>query len=59
MEYVNLGIVKGASLDDPNGIMVGTGKVHRHVKVRRIEQTHDPDLEQLMQSALQAAQKRV
>ena len=56
-EHVNFGIVKGAALVDPKGLMEGRGKVHRHVKLRRIEQVHDPELEQLMHNALQTAQK--
>ena len=31
---VNLGVFGGASLDDPAGLLEGTGKVHRHVKIR-------------------------
>ena len=57
-EHVNLGIVKGAALDDPNSLMEGKGKVHRHVKLHRIDQVHDPELGQLMHRALQAAQKQ-
>jgi hypothetical protein len=41
-KHVNLGIARGASLPDPAGLMEGTGKVHRHVKVR-----HPADLERL------------
>lgn len=58
-EHVNLGIVKGATLDDPNGLMEGKGKVHRHVKIHLVEQVRDPELEQLVHNAMQAAQKRV
>ena len=57
-EHVNLGIVKGATLDDPHGLMEGRGKVHKHVKLHRVEQVFEAHLEQLLQSALQAAQKR-
>jgi hypothetical protein len=57
-EHVNLGIVKGAALDDPNNLMEGKGKVHRHVKLHRVDQVYDPELEQLMHRALQAAQKQ-
>jgi hypothetical protein len=31
--HVNLGIVHGATLADPAGLLEGTGKVHRHVKL--------------------------
>jgi Domain of unknown function (DU1801) len=35
-EYVNLGFYQGASLPDPNGLLEGTGKALRHVKVRSL-----------------------
>ena len=57
-EHVNLGIVNGATLEDPNGLMQGKGKVHRPVKLHRVEQVQNPDLEDLLLSALQVAQKR-
>ena len=34
---VNLGFFRGTSLDDPEGLLEGTGKAMRHVKVRSIE----------------------
>ena len=56
--HVNLGIVNGAALDDPVGLMGGSGKVHRHVKLGQVEQVGEPDLEELMRRALDAAQER-
>ena len=35
-EYVNLGFYQGASLTDPSGLLEGTGKALRHVKVRSL-----------------------
>src|ERR1700744_4257280 len=32
--HVNFGFFQGASLDDPAGLLAGTGKRMRHVKVR-------------------------
>ncbi|MEE9376025.1 MAG: DUF1801 domain-containing protein [Rhizobiaceae bacterium] len=32
--YVNLGFYWGAEIDDPNGLLEGTGKKLRHVKIR-------------------------
>ena len=57
--WVNLGIVNGAALDDPKSLMEGKGKVHRHVKLHQVEQAQNPDLEHLMLRAQQAAQKRI
>lgn len=58
-EHVNLGIVNGATLEDHAGLMQGSGKVHRHVKLHLVEQVQDPDLVELMLRALQVAQKRI
>ncbi len=32
--HVNVGFFRGAELTDPNGLLVGTGKFMRHVKLR-------------------------
>lgn len=32
--HVNVGFFRGAELPDPNGLLEGTGKVMRHVKLR-------------------------
>ncbi len=49
---VNLGVARGASLPDPDGLMSGTGKVHRHVDLRSTEAAGDPALHRLMERAL-------
>lgn len=56
-KHVNPGIVNGASLDDPDNLMEGKGKVHRHVKLRNVEQVKSPFLKDLMLQALQAARQ--
>jgi Domain of unknown function (DU1801) len=33
-DHVNLGFFRGAELDDSNGLLEGTGKGMRHVKIR-------------------------
>jgi hypothetical protein len=48
---VNLGVFGGASLPDPAGLMEGTGKVHRHVKIRNRAALND-DLRDLLSRAL-------
>jgi len=58
-EHVNLGIVNGASLDDPHNLMSGKGKVHRHVKLQHIEQVQSPELRELMVRALHLVQERM
>ena len=51
--HVNLGIANGASIADPRGLMQGSGKVHRHVKLHSLDQVHNPDLHELMQRVLE------
>lgn len=49
--YVNLGFYEGARLDDPAGVLEGTGKVMRHVKVRSVDELNDRELIKLVKSA--------
>lgn len=51
-KHVNLGFYNGALLPDPSGVMEGTGKKLRHVKVRSVEQSADPVLRVLVEAAL-------
>jgi hypothetical protein len=50
--WVNLGFYKGAELPDPAGIMEGTGKKLRHVKVRSVEEAGRPELRALIEEAV-------
>jgi hypothetical protein len=50
--WVNLGFYKGAELPDPAGIMEGTGKKLRHVKVRSVEDAGRPEIRVLIGEAL-------
>jgi hypothetical protein len=49
--YVNLGFYEGAALDDPAGLLEGTGKAMRHVKVSDPAALADPGLEALVLAA--------
>ncbi len=49
--HVTLGIARGAALPDPAGLMEGTGKVHRHVKLRTDADLDRPELRELMRTA--------
>jgi hypothetical protein len=44
--HVNVGFFRGAEIADPDGLLVGTGKFMRHVKLRP---EHDVDAAALMQ----------
>ena len=56
--HVTLGFAYGAELPDPAGLLEGSGKRHRHVKVRSEESVHAPQLVELLSSALTAARER-
>jgi hypothetical protein len=49
---VNVGVTRGATLDDPACLLRGTGKVHRHVDVLDAAALSDPALTHLLSRAL-------
>jgi hypothetical protein len=55
---VKLGIVYGASLRDPQKLMTGAGKVHRHVPLRSPADVSRPGVTALLQAALEAQRAR-
>jgi len=50
--YVNLMFARGAELPDPAGLLAGTGKRARHVKLRRVEDVEHPAVRDLLEAAL-------
>jgi hypothetical protein len=50
--WVNLGFYKGADLPDPNGLLDGTGKKLRHVKIRSMKDVENPIIHRLIEAAL-------
>ena len=48
---VNLGFYYGAELPDPDGLLQGTGKRLRHVKIREAAQIRNPALRKLLKVA--------
>jgi len=50
--WVNLGFYMGVELPDPAGLMEGTGKKLRHVKVRSLEFAEKPEIRTLLEEAL-------
>ena len=42
--HVNLGFNYGAELDDPKSLLEGTGKLFRHIKIRKLSDLENPDL---------------
>jgi hypothetical protein len=55
---VKLGISRGSELPDPKQLMQGSGKVHRHVKLRTTADLKRPGLKPLLKAALTAWKKR-
>ena len=49
--HVNVGFFRGAELADPDGLLEGTGKFMRHVKLRPGEQVDDAALKRLVHAA--------
>ena len=54
--HVNVQLADGAMLDDPSGIVEGTGKRIRHVKCRTLDDVARPALRALLDD--QAARRR-
>lgn len=55
---VKLGLVRGAELDDPRGLLQGSGKVHRYVQLHAPGDLRQPGVSQLIKAAYAAWQKR-
>ena len=51
-EYVNRGLYQGALLKDPKGLLEGTGKGLRHVKIRSVKDAANPELRSLVAAGL-------
>jgi hypothetical protein len=56
---IKLGLVGGAALADPHGLLAGTGKVHRHVQLRAVRDLQQAGLKQLVLGASAACRKRL
>lgn len=55
---VNLMFNRGAELNDPDGVLVGEGKIIRHIKVRRPEDLKNRYLKKFIRAALRHARAR-
>lgn len=51
--HLNLGLYHGADLADPHGLLEGSGKQLRHVKIRTMDEARSPALAALLQLAIQ------
>jgi hypothetical protein len=57
--HVNIGFFHGAELKDPAGLLQGTGKFMRHLKVRPGTDVNSAALSRLIQEAYLAIKARV
>lgn len=55
---VNLMFNRGAELDDADGVLVGDGKIIRHIKVRKPEDLRNPYLRKFIKAALKHEKAR-
>ena len=51
-DHVNVNFGRGTSLEDPKGLLEGTGKSLRHAKVRTLADARSPDLRALVEQEL-------
>ncbi len=51
-QHVNLGFYQGASLPDPEGLLEGTGKALRHIKIRTMQDIDQPAITALIEAAV-------
>ena len=58
-DHVNVGFFRGAELDDPMGLLQGTGKYMRHVKLRPDRNIDAAALGKLIESAYADMKRRL
>lgn len=58
-DHVNVGFFRGAEIADPHGILVGTGKFMRHVKLRPEDDIDAAALKELIETAYNDMKRRV
>lgn len=57
-KHVNLAFNKGAALEDPRGVLVGTGTSIRHVRIADVARLDDASLAKLVRAAAKNAGHR-
>jgi hypothetical protein len=55
---VNFGLYRALELPDTTGLLAGSGKLHRHVKVRSLVDAENPGLRALLDQAVIRARAR-
>ena len=57
-DWVQLGFIRGASLDDPKGLLEGQGRYVRHVKVRKVADIDERAFGALLRQAVKLPHPR-
>jgi hypothetical protein len=57
--HVNVGFFRGAELPDPNGLLEGTGKFMRHVKIKPGTEVDSKALKELIRTAYADMKQRL
>jgi hypothetical protein len=57
--HVNVGFFRGAELADPEGLLEGTGRFMRHVKLRPAEDVNESALRELIRNAYADIKRRL
>jgi len=56
---VNLGFFYGGFVPDPEGLLIGSGKRMRHLKIRSVQETENPAIASLLVQAWADGLQRV
>ena len=49
---VNLGFPRGVDLPDPAGLLTGSGKRARHVRISSVDEAHAPEVRALLEASI-------
>jgi len=52
-KHVNLGFNQGSKISDPEGLLHGTGKLIRHIRIEQIEDAKDKKVRRLIEEAIE------
>jgi hypothetical protein len=50
--HVNLGFTRGAELEDPEGLLIGKGKIFRHLKIAQADDLAKPHVRAFIRAAI-------
>lgn len=51
--YINIMLAQGASLPDPDGLLKGTGKLARHIRIEKSSELENPGVRAMLETAHQ------